>query len=51
MDRAIYDIKTGGKWFIEVYIEQHGKDNSLTDSEKKLFQAMKESFYSLFMMR
>jgi len=39
MDRAIYDIKIEGKWFVEVYIERHSKDESLTNNEKRLLQA------------
>lgn len=50
MDRAIYDVKIGGKWFIEVYIEQYSKDDCLTDDEKGLLQAMRRSFYSLFIV-
>lgn len=48
MDRAIYDIKTDGKWFIEVYIDRFSKEDSLTRRERRLLQAMKECFYSLF---
>jgi hypothetical protein len=50
MDRAIYDVKIGGKWFIEVYIEQYSKDDCLTNDEKRLLQAMRRSFYSLFLV-
>jgi len=50
MDRAIYDAKIDGKWFIDVYIEQYSKDDCLTNNEKRLLEAMRKSFYSLFII-
>ncbi len=48
MDRAINDIMIEDKRCIELYIDQYGE--SSTNNEKMLLNAMKDSYYSLFIV-
>lgn len=48
MDRAINDIMIEDKRCIELYIDQYGE--SSTNNEKMILNAMKDSYYSLFIV-
>jgi len=50
MDRAIYDVRINGRRFIDIYIDELSINDSLNDEERKFLQAMRNSYYSLFII-